>query len=211
MDAPRELGQVFGRMQTLTTPFAHESEIKRSRFVARAAPIREPAEALAFVQAARDPDATHNGWAYRAGDAYRFSDDGEPGGTAGRPILAAIDAQALDCVVVLVARWFGGVKLGAGGLARAYGGVAAECLRRAHKTPLRPEVVLRLTAPFDAVGEVHRIAQQHEARKRAESYDDRGIVLDLALPADREESLRRALADATRGRAAVGPSAGPVG
>src|SRR3546814_18000784 len=77
------------------------------------------------------PDATHNCWAWRIGDDYRSNDDGEPAGTAGRPILAAIDGQGMDRVVVVVTRWFGGIKLGAGGLVRAYGGTAAECLRRA--------------------------------------------------------------------------------
>ena len=78
---------------------------------------------------ARYPDATHHCWAYRIGPAYRFGDDGEPGGTAGAPILRAIEGQGVDRVMVVVVRFYGGVKLGTGGLARAYGGTAAECLR----------------------------------------------------------------------------------
>ncbi len=97
----------------------HEQEIKKSRFLAQAAPVDTPEQALAFVQAMSDPAATHNCWAYRIGQAYRFNDDGEPGGTAGRPILQAIEGQGIDCAVVVVTRWYGGIKLGAGGLARA--------------------------------------------------------------------------------------------
>ena len=74
---------------------------------------------MRFFAANSDPEATHNCWAYKIGQEYRFNDDGEPGGTAGRPILQAIEGQGMDRVAVLVVRWFGGVKLGAGGLVRA--------------------------------------------------------------------------------------------
>ena len=84
---------------------------------------------MRFFAANSDPEATHNCWAYKIGQEYRFNDDGEPGGTAGRPILQAIEGQGMDRVAVLVVRWFGGVKLGAGGLVRAYGGCAANCGR----------------------------------------------------------------------------------
>ena len=78
---------------------------------------------------------------YRLGDEYRSSDDGEPSGTAGRPMLSAIDGEGLDAVCVLVVRHFGGVKLGAGGLARAYGGAARQCLQQALRT-FRPAKAL---------------------------------------------------------------------
>src|SRR6185437_8147880 len=93
-------------------------------------------QALACLREVADPAATHNCWAWRIGDGYRFNDDGEPGGTAGRPILQAIDGQQMDGVAVVVTRWYGGTKLGAGGLVRAYGGTAAECLRQAGRIAL---------------------------------------------------------------------------
>ena len=130
----------------------HEQEIKKSRFLAQAAPVDAPEAALAFVQDVADPAATHNCWAYRIGQAYRFNDDGEPGGTAGRPILQAIEGQGIDRAVVVVTRWYGGIKLGAGGLARAYGGTAAECLRLAERVPIVP------MAEFCPVGGRCRIA-----------------------------------------------------
>ena len=111
---------------TLADKVVYEEEIQKSRFIAKAAPVASEEEALAFLAENREPEATHNGYAYKIGLLYRFSDDGEPSGTAGKPILHAIEAQGLDRVAVLVVRYFGGVKLGAGGLVRAYGGVAAE-------------------------------------------------------------------------------------
>ena len=104
---------------TLTAPCAHQEDIKKSRFAAFAAPVSTVDEAMRFFAANSDPEATHNCWAYKIGQEYRFNDDGEPGGTAGRPILQAIEGQGMDRVAVLVVRWFGGVKLGAGGLVRA--------------------------------------------------------------------------------------------
>ncbi|EOD8938871.1 IMPACT family protein, partial [Pseudomonas aeruginosa] len=109
----------------------YREEIRKSRFHTIAAPVADEDEAQAFIAAHRDASAGHNCWAWKCGAQYRFSDDGEPGGSAGRPILAAIEGQDMDCVAVLVSRWFGGIKLGTGGLARAYGGGAAKCLQQA--------------------------------------------------------------------------------
>ena len=121
---------------TLAGPATFELEAKRSRFLARAAPVESPEAALAFLHEVADPQATHNCWAYRIGADYRSSDDGEPGGSAGRPILAAIEGQGVDQVMVVVTRWYGGTNLGVGGLVRAYGGAAAECRRPAPRRPL---------------------------------------------------------------------------
>lgn len=96
----------------------YREEIRKSRFHTIAAPVADEDEAQAFIAAHRDASAGHNCWAWKCGAQYRFSDDGEPGGSAGRPILAAIEGQDMDCVAVLVSRWFGGIKLGTGGLAR---------------------------------------------------------------------------------------------
>ena len=87
---------------TLADKVVYEEEIQKSRFIAKAAPVASEEEALAFLAENREPEATHNGHAYKIGLLYRFSDDGEPSGTAGRPILHAIEAQGLDRVAVLV-------------------------------------------------------------------------------------------------------------
>src|SRR6185312_16161271 len=138
--AARAAGPAAGTMSdtlsTLVQRCRHQQEIRKSRFLAIAAPVSSAEQALAFLREAADPAATHNCWAWRIGDGYRFNDDGEPGGTAGRPILQAIDGQQMDGVAVVVTRWYGGIKLGAGGLVRAYGGTAAECLRQAERIAL---------------------------------------------------------------------------
>ena len=121
---------------TLAQPGEYRETIKKSVFLALAAPVGDAQAALAFIASRSDPDATHNCWAYRVGDHYRFNDDGEPGGSAGRPILQAIDGQQCDRVAVLVIRWYGGIKLGTGGLVRAYGGCAANCLRLAPRVEI---------------------------------------------------------------------------
>jgi len=185
---------------TLAGPCDFEEEIRRSRFLARAAPAHGPDEALAFMNAVRDREATHNCWAYRVGDAYRFSDDGEPGGTAGRPILAAIEGQGVDHAVVVVTRWFGGVKLGAGGLARAYGGAAAKCLRAAAKRELRPLLRARLEVAFSDASPFYSLLDRHDVRRLGdEEYTENGVAWDLGVEPGALDALRRVVADVTRG------------
>jgi uncharacterized YigZ family protein len=188
---------------TLAAPAAFTLEVKHSRFLAQAAPVETPEAALAFLAAASDTTATHNCWAWRLGANYRSSDDGEPAGTAGRPILAAIDGQGCDQVVVVVTRWFGGIKLGAGGLVRAYGGAAAECLRRAERVPLVAMRTLELRACFDDIGAVHAALAGFGAEKLEERFTAEGMALRLSLPADRAEGLQVQLRDATRDRVKV--------
>ena len=193
---------------TLAAPASHTLEVKHSRFLARALPVDNADAALRFLADVADPDATHNCWAYRIGQEYRSSDDGEPAGTAGRPILAAIEGQGFDQVIVVVTRWFGGIKLGAGGLVRAYGGAAAECLRTASRWPLVALREMELRAPFDDLGVVHAALATHGAAKLDERFDADGVVLRLSLPADRVDALAAQLRDATRNRARIGDNAG---
>lgn len=190
-------------LDTLAGPVSHTLEVKHSRFIAHAAPVEDAEGAAAFMQQVHVADATHNCWAWRIGDQYRSSDDGEPAGTAGRPILAAIDGQGFDRIAVVVVRWYGGIKLGAGGLVRAYGGCAAECLRTAPREPLVEMATLQLHAPFDAIGAVHAALPAASAVKRAETFDTRGVALVLELPADRVDDLKTRLRDATRDRVRI--------
>jgi uncharacterized YigZ family protein len=189
--------------ETLAHPVQHGQEIKHSRFLAQAAPIDQPSAALAFVAAVSVPEATHNCWAYRIGAEYRSSDDGEPAGTAGRPILAAIDGQGLDQVAVVVTRWYGGVKLGAGGLVRAYGGTAAECLRLGPRLALTAMATLWLRCGFEDLGAVHLALAQYHASKEQEHFDAAGVLMCASLPADALADLKNRLRDATRNRVHV--------
>lgn len=192
---------------TLAARASHWLEVKHSRFLAQGAPVPSAEAALAFLRDVADPAATHNCWAYRIGQDYRSSDDGEPAGTAGRPILAAIDGQGFDRVMVVVTRWYGGINLGAGGLVRAYGGAAAECLRLAPREPLVALATLALACPFDDLGHVHAALIAHQATKQNESFDETGARLRVQLPVDRVEALKTQLRDATRNRVRVVESA----
>ncbi len=198
-----------GMPDTLATAVNHSLEIKHSRFVAHAAPIGSAEDALAFLQQLAVPDATHNCWAYRHGNEYRSSDDGEPAGTAGRPILAAIDGQGFDRVMVVVIRWYGGIKLGAGGLVRAYGGTAAECLRTAPRLPLVALAELTVQAAFEDLGALHAALAAHLAEKLDETFTASGVELHVRLPADQADPLKTRLRDATRDRIRVHPRTEP--
>lgn len=188
---------------TLAAPMRFEASVKRSRFHACAAAIASAEQALAFVDDQRAVDASHNCWAWRFGEGYRSSDDGEPAGTAGRPILAAIDGAGCDRVVVLVSRWFGGIKLGAGGLVRAYGGTAAQCLRLADKVACIDLARATLCCSFDHAGIVHQLLARCEARKRGEEFAVDGLRIAIELPRSHLSFLQFALGDATRGRASL--------
>lgn len=194
-----------GVLRTLAEPAGYEEEIKKSRFVCYAARADDPEEARLFLESVRDPNATHNVWAYKIGSNYRFSDDGEPGGTAGQPVLRAIEGHGLDHVIVVVTRYFGGIKLGAGGLARAYGGVAAECLRRARVLEVHPTGRFALELPYTDAARLYPLLVEHGVRKLGEGYAPERIVWEVEVRLDRVEALERALRDASRGEARLRP------
>ncbi|WP_069862894.1 IMPACT family protein [Pseudomonas citronellolis] len=185
---------------TLAGPASYAEEIRKSRFSCLAAPIASEAEAQAFLAAHRDASAGHNCWAWKLGAQYRFSDDGEPGGTAGRPMLAAIEGQAMDRVVVLVSRWFGGIKLGTGGLARAYGGCAAKCLQDAARVELVPSTRLAFACGFAEHALLKARILALGAGIEDEAYGAEGVDIRLSLPDAKVEELQRLLGDLSRGR-----------
>jgi uncharacterized YigZ family protein len=185
---------------TLLGPCEYREEIRKSRFLARAAPVNSAPAAQAFITAHSDLSASHNCWAWKIGQQYRFSDDGEPGGTAGRPILAAIEAQDMDQVVVLVVRWYGGIQLGTGGLARAYGGSANKCLQAAPRHALVVRKHYRCHCLFAELPLLKARLSDFDCLLEGENYDANGADLHLALPAPQVAELQRLLADISRGR-----------
>ncbi|OQP84942.1 hypothetical protein BTR14_17740 [Rhizobium rhizosphaerae] len=187
-------------MLTLAEPVTLEQEVRKSRFLAACAPIADAEEARAFIDRVSDPAATHNCWAYRLGQVYRFSDDGEPGGTAGRPILAAIDGQGLDQVVVVVTRWFGGILLGSGGLVRAYGGTAAMALNGAPRIERIETVSSSLAIGFSDLQRVKARLTQQGVTITAEHFTGEGATLELALPVTSAEAIAELVRDLTRGQ-----------
>lgn len=175
-------------------------EIKKSRFVAHAAPVLTLSAAGAFLENLRASDATHTCWAYRIGQLYRFHDDGEPAGTAGKPILAAIDGQGLDNIIVVVLRYFGGIKLGIGGLIRAYGGCAAECLRLAAKVTIINKIDIVISCDFHSLARMQARLHDLQVDILAEDFSNEGVSLHLQAPSQHLEAVRSLLSDITRGR-----------
>lgn len=182
---------------------AHQ-EVKRSRFVATAAPIADIDAAKAFVAQHSIMDANHNCWAWRVGQNYRFSDDGEPSGTAGKPILQAIDGFELDMVAVVVTRWFGGTLLGAGGLIRAYGGTAAICLQGAEKREILPTVAVTIDVQFSHLALVKaKLLAEVGVQILEERFTESGAVLSVTIGASIVERIVGNIQDLTSGRATV--------
>jgi uncharacterized YigZ family protein len=185
---------------TLVAPVEFVQDIKKSRFIGKAAPIASEEEAKAFVAAVSDPSANHNCWAWRIGQAYRFSDDGEPSGTAGKPILQAIDGQDLDGVAVVVTRFFGGILLGSGGLVRAYGGTAAQMLRAAEKREIIPMVTGACAVSFSDLALVKARLKEIPHLVLGESFTAEGVDLAVTLRQGDEDQAIRLIRDLTSGR-----------
>lgn len=179
-------------------------DVKKSRFVAFAGAVEDEAAAKAFLAEHADPSANHNCWAWRIGQTYRFSDDGEPSGTAGKPILQAIDGHALDRIVVLVTRWFGGVLLGSGGLVRAYGGTAALALRSAEKRELVAMVSGQLDCSFGDLAVLQaRIGSIPGVTLHSPEFHEIGSRWSITMPLSAVETIGPMVRDLTGGRACL--------
>lgn len=192
----------MAHLKTLASPSVTSLVVKRSRFVTYAAPVASAEEALAYFGQVQDLRASHNCWAYRL-DArtFRYSDDGEPGGSAGPPIYNAIERGNFVNVAVIVTRYFGGIKLGVGGLARAYGGAATECLTQAPTIPYIRTVHARIRVKFDGVAGAFRAAERY-ARVDAE-YSPTGCVITVQVPEELREQLESDVCDWTKGKGVI--------
>jgi uncharacterized YigZ family protein len=192
-------------MRTLAAGVSYEETIRKSRFLVNAAPVDSEAATLDFFTRVAEPKATHNCWAWRIDRRYRFNDDGEPGGTAGKPILGAIEGRDLEGVMIIVTRWFGGIKLGAGGLVRAYGGCAAKCLDQADIITVIPRVECRIETGFEWISAVHELMAAHGAEKLAEDWSETGLLVHLSIEKPRLAQLKRELRDVSRGQVSLKP------
>lgn len=215
---PQALSRTFyrgsHRMSRYPVPIAspeapHQAEIiiRRSRFLAHCARTTGHAEARAFVDAIRTlhADATHNCWAYVAGPPgdtaeIGFSDDGEPHGTAGRPMLQVLLHCGIGEICVVATRWFGGVKLGTGGLVRAYQDSVRAVLADLPQEERVPRCLARVQVDFAHLDRLHRLLPEMEARLRDEDYAARA-TLTISLPSARREEFVALLASRTDGRA----------
>ncbi|MHC6227557.1 IMPACT family protein [Pseudomonas sp. X10] len=190
---------------TLLDLCEYREEIRKSRFITLAGPISSAADAMSFIERHSDLAATHNCWAWKLGAQYRSSDDGEPGGTAGRPILAAIEAQDCDQVVVLVIRWYGGIQLGTGGLARAYGGGANKCLQQAPKRLLVNRSEFNCSCTFSELALLKLRLAEVDGLVLDEQFTANGVDLLLAVGESHLPTLQQQLADLSRGRIRLEP------
>ncbi len=182
-----------------------EEVISRSRFITTAGPAGSVEEARAFIARVRNEfaDATHNCYAYVVGPPgstaqVGMSDDGEPSGTAGRPMLGVLLGSGIGDIAVVVTRYFGGTKLGTGGLVRAYsGGVKAvlAVLPLAEKMAL---ATLRVRGPYAWITPIARLLPAFEARIRSQNYAA-DVTWEIEVPEERLDSLAAALTDLTHG------------
>ena len=190
-------------MLTLKKQATFEEIIKKSRFIGHAARVTSQAESLDFYESVMNPQATHNCWAWRINFQVRSSDDGEPSGTAGRPMLNVIERRQLENVMVVVTRYFGGIKLGVGGLVRAYSGTTAKCLDRAGMIELFPMSVYTIKTGFEWVSSVHGLLEQFSAEKLEETFDNDGLILKVRCRDVEYGDLANRLRDACRGQVSI--------
>jgi uncharacterized YigZ family protein len=175
--------------------------IKKSRFIGCVQPVAGRAEALQVVEAlrAQHPGAAHVCWALLAGGQSAANDDGEPGGTAGRPMLEVLRHQQLEGVLATVVRYFGGVKLGAGGLVRAYTDAVAQALLGAQKLPLRRTLSFACRVPYSLEGMVRRELQEAGATLGAVRHED-AVEIAFGIPEDAAPGLRARLNESGQGQ-----------
>lgn len=189
--------------QTLSAPAHSELLIKKSRFIGCVQPMSDRAAAQAVVQQLRQqhPGAAHVCWALLAGGQSAAVDDGEPGGTAGRPMLDVLRHQDLEGVLATVVRYYGGVKLGAGGLVRAYTDAVAQALLQAPKVTLQKMRALACSVPYALEGSVRRELEQHQAQL-GEVQHGSVVTLHFSLPEPASAALVARLNELGQGRLA---------
>ena len=186
---------------SIATPAHHELVIKKSRFIACVETVagREQAQARVAQLKAEHPDAAHVCWALLAGGQSAANDDGEPSGTAGRPMLEVLRHQELEGVMASVVRYFGGVKLGAGGLVRAYTDAVAQALLSAEKVALIKQTLLACSVPYALEGLVRREVELAQAQLQEVTHGSL-VSLRFALPETQAAALVERLSESGRGQ-----------
>ena len=181
----------------------YEEVINGSTFIGMVQEIRSEEEFHAFLAEQRElhPDATHHCTAYRLGEVMRFSDDGEPGGTAGRPMLEVILKRNIDFVGAIVIRYYGGKKLGAGGLVRAYSGITAKTLDQAGTEEIIEYANPTIHAPFQFGDVLLRHVQSFPGVTYVGiDYDQHGPIISVTLPAESTAELAALVTELTAGQ-----------
>ena len=177
---------------------------KKSRFIATVAPVSSEEEALAFIEKTKKQywDARHNCTAFTIGSRHqltRCSDDGEPAGTAGRPMLDVLLGEDIHDTAVVVTRYFGGTLLGTGGLVRAYSGAVQEGLRRCVILEKREGTRIRLCSDYSDVGKLQYLIAQNQIPLLSSSYTDQ-VLMEALVPSELLSSFLSSVTDGTGGR-----------
>lgn len=182
-------------------------EEKRSRFIARVKPIREESEAIDFINRVKSEsrDASHHCYAYYiCGEStyQRYSDDGEPAGTAGLPILEVIKKRNLVNVVIVVIRYFGGILLGAGGLLRAYGRAAAGGVADSREINVKPCLEARIRVEYHLSGRMQNMLQTYGYPVLKTDYSD-AVVFSVLIGENRKNAMETKASDVSGGKAVI--------
>lgn len=184
-----------------------EIEEKKSRFIAYVSHAETEEEALAFVESVKKKhwDARHNCYAYvlgERGQMMRFSDDGEPSGTAGKPILEVLAGACVRNAVIVVTRYFGGTLLGTGGLVRAYTQAAQAGIAASTICTMRYGTRLCITTDYNGIGRIQYLLGTKKIPIEEPSYTD-VVTLKVKIPFEEEDSFRKEITEATAGKARI--------
>ena len=190
--------------QTLKNPVTARLEIKKSEFIAYAYPVNSREQAMFHVEQLREkyPDARHWCWAYIIGDpdnttSAGFDDDGEPSGTAGRPILGVLQHKSIGNIIIIVVRYFGGIKLGAGGLTRAYASSAQAAVDQMILQPYVPMTQVQILADFATEAQCRYVVESLEGTIEDVAYSKQ-VTLTVTIAEVDIETLKTELAMAGR-------------
>ena len=187
---------------TLASPVSAEIDVRKSRFIALAIPVADRDAAMRELGRLRaeHPPATHVCWALLAGGQSGMSDDGEPSGTAGRPILEVLRHHEVDGVLAAVVRYYGGIKLGAGGLVRAYTDAIASAMQLAERVERIELGLIAIEVDYADEARVRRWIELENHALEASEYG-MSVQLTIRMPVTAIDAAREALRDMTQGRA----------
>lgn len=179
----------------------HTLEIKKSLFITWLLPLESKQQAKEYLQLARDeyPDARHHCWAYVMGDSPNsltaaMSDDGEPSGTAGKPMLNVLQHKPINNVMVIVIRYFGGIKLGAGGLVRAYSQAVEQASNLAELIPIIPKDSYTIRLPFADESWLRHTCNKLEGEIESTDYQQE-VIVEVSLPKTNAAEFEQALSN----------------
>lgn len=194
----------MNRYTTIADFYTTEIEIKHSRFIASAKRVTSKEEAQAFLKeiSKKYSDATHNCYAYIAdieGREFKFSDDGEPSGTAGQPILEVIKKNSISEICVVVTRYFGGIKLGASGLVGAYTEASAKLVKECDKVEMRLSALLTVSVDYSLLGKIEYLLGVMGAGIENKEFG-LDVKLIVSVDSQRVDELNIALREATKGK-----------